>query len=332
MKKFNACISLILAVIMMAIILPACTSSEPPASPAAKTPEATEAAEITAEPASARPIEETEAPAETEKPNPAADARVLAVFEPSVLEFDPSSYDLGFPVTEYVDGSMAGEEMTFEFAGKQYDLVYTSTFNLLYRSSVFCDYELKQPNEIKDSTFRFLPDGTPVSMLMIDSAFVTVDIDENADVDSVRAAVEDTLRDELDFDRYECFKLTKDEFETYELFYYNELDGIQMADWLEISVSKDGRVYSITMNYNIDFGFGSLPEELNFEDYLPSLEARIKKLYGSKYAGYTIKRTELTAVEGTPCIYCYVLVDYFTRMSKTGTMEEYCELAIMLDP
>ena len=260
----------------------------------------------------------------------------------SVLDIETSgSYDGGFgghvfDVTRLVeksfDGKKANDTKTVEFAGQSYELKYEMTYTYKLGNYSTDLYKIVGSD---DDYFMFTPEGAVQRVVKKEMDAARTQIDVHADGETARAAVEDALKDEIDFAGFEYCDIIEsklagpDGFSTYTFIWYNRKGDIMTAEKAKAVLRQDGGIGSVVLPD--DRGLDSVPDDISINDYIPAIEEKLQKIYGEKLAGYTfLFEPELTNIGGTPCIYCELDVEYYEDDEHTDKSGEICDLAVML--
>lgn len=235
-------------------------------------------------------------------------------------------FDVEETVIKTVDESRQNSEKTATFLGKQYDLVYSQTITYVFGNYTVDEYSVKD----QEGTFKLLPDGTIISVSM--NPIISLGLGSSPSAEAVRAAAEAAFAETLDFDEFEYCDLAEPDqdsgFFFYELLWYNRKGGIKMGDYASISIDLDGNVCIVLMRNNIDYGFSGLSDDIVFESFIPSIEAKLHDIYGDDLVDYDILQYEFSNVDGVPCIQCTIGVRYDVPNSEFFYSES-CKLAVI---
>ena len=134
----------------------------------------------------------------------ASDEKVLLI-DNGILgesEFD-YSYDITKTIIETVDESKVGTEKTIEFMGKQYKLLYDRTYKGILLNTSADDYKIVESGDKQDDelgSVSLLFDDTVYSILA--HPIIMLDIQNCKSGEEVKALVEESLKDEIDFAKY----------------------------------------------------------------------------------------------------------------------------------
>ncbi|MBO4879034.1 MAG: hypothetical protein J5544_02120 [Clostridia bacterium] len=273
---------------------------------------------------------ETEAPGNTETADPTQPARevtcsILEVMNPRLAE-SPFTHrnDIRETTVVSVDAAKQNSTKTVVFMGRQYEVVYKQTIKYLFGNTTVDQFSVV---DNKSDSLLLLPDGTVYAALV--SPVTTLDIDEHADKETVRAAVEAALKDTIDFTAFEFCDIegsvedTTDGFGMYRLTWYNKKHGIMTGDTVQVSVRQNGEVGSVWMKNTVDLGLDALTDPFGIEDYSDAIEEELLDIYGDAMTGYEVMWASLTNYEGCPCLDCTIGV-------SGEAWSEACELAIVI--
>ncbi len=248
-------------------------------------------------------------------------------------EFD-YSYDITKTIIETVDESKVGTEKTIEFMGKQYKLLYERTRYGVLLSIKVDDYKIVEAEgEYADEIgyIDLLPDGTIYSIIA--NPIFSIDIQSCKSGEDVRALVEESLKDEIDFSKYEHYSIVEPDEEAafyfYSISWNNSIDNITLCDSAAVMVDTEGGIRGIRMKDRVDFGYDTLPDDLSLDDYLPQIESKLKKIYGDAFVDYEVKSSFVGNIDGNLCIICDVDADYNDKQNEKTY--DQIELAVFIN-
>ncbi len=223
-----------------------------------------------------------------------------------------------------VDATKRNSIRTVEFMGSQYTVAYKQTIKYLFGNTTVDQFSVVGNDS---DSLLLLSDGTVYAALV--SPVITLDIDEHAEKEIVRAAVEAALNDVIDFSVFEFCDIdcsvedTTGGFGLYRFLWYNKKHGIMTGETVQISVAQSGEVGSIWMKNTVDLGLDALTDDFSIEDYSDAIGEKLREIYGDAITGYEVMWASLTNYEGKPCIDCTIGV-------SGETWSEACELAIVI--
>lgn len=239
-----------------------------------------------------------------------------------------------------VDESKVGDKKTVNFAGKEYETTYKKTGHYYTGDYTVDFYQIIGSDDTMDSlenTIGLLPDGKIWSV--ITGSVIDIELAGEKSDEEVRAAVEEALKDEIDFSAFEHNKVSPPDETSghvrYTLEWYNELSGIKTDGYLTVFLNPDGSVSFIMNKCAVGNSFAALPENIRIADYYHSIDEKVKettsKQYGEDPISWQVNEdgAELTIVEGTPCILLR------TDVKVKDGEDEYTEsikLAVLLEP
>ncbi|MBR5714922.1 MAG: hypothetical protein IKX58_09135 [Clostridia bacterium] len=265
----------------------------------------------------------------------ASDENVLLIYNgmDGYSEFD-YSYDITKTIIETVDESKVGTEKTVEFMGKQYKLLYErSRYGVLLSIKVDNYKIVEAEGEYADEIgyIDLLPDGTIYSITA--NPIFSIDIQSCKSGEDVRALVEESLKDEIDFSKYEHYSIAEPDEEAafyfYSISWNNSIDNITLCDSAAVMVDTEGGIRGIRMKDRVDFGYDTLPDDLSLDDYLPQIESKLKKIYGEAFADYEVKSSFVGNIDGNLCIICDVDADYNDKQNEKTY--DQLELAVFIN-
>ena len=274
---------------------------------------------------------ETASPVEPTQPAQAVTCSILEVMNPqlAVSHFDHKN-EISETTIVSVDAAKQNSMKTVEFMGRQYDLIYKQTIKYLFGDTTVDQFSVA--GNTADSLL-LLPDGTVYAALL--SPVTTLDIDEHADKETVRAAVEAALGGEIDFTGFEFCDIegsledTSEGFGLYTLRWYNKKHDIMTGEIVQVSVRQSGEVGSIWMKNRVGLDLDELPEGFCVEDYSSEIESKLREIYGEAMEDYEIMNVVLTYYDGRPCLDLTVGVSCLD--SNGNALSEACELAVVID-
>ena len=265
----------------------------------------------------------------------ASDENVLLIYNgmDGYSEFD-YSYDITKTIIETVDESKVGTEKTVEFMGKQYKLLYErSRYGVLLSIKVDNYKIVEAEGEYADEIgyIDLLPDGTIYSITA--NPIFSIDIQSCKSGEDVRALVEESLKDEIDFRKYEHYSIAEPDEEAafyfYSISWNNSIDNITLCDSAAVMVDTEGGIRGIRMKDRVDFGYDTLPDDLSLDDYLPQIESKLKKIYGEAFVDYEVKSSFVGNIDGNLCIICDVDADYNDKQNEKTY--DQLELAVFIN-
>ncbi|MBR0135032.1 MAG: hypothetical protein IJM18_02425 [Clostridia bacterium] len=219
---------------------------------------------------------------------------------------------------DFADESKIGTKKTIKFAGKSFSLVYKSSiqnYSLNYVNDMYdlvgydhSDYEWDYKNRVslrQDGSVVFFNTNS-------DMPFVMLDIKRDDSEQTVRAAVEDALKNDIDFSRYECFeteyKYVSPDGGNYRLSWYNKKNGIKTGDHCVVFIS-DGGIFGVVIG-RPSYDWDSITDDISFDDYLPAIEDKLREVYGESLLEHEIIGYTLSTFEGQPCFNCMFGIKY----------------------
>lgn len=265
----------------------------------------------------------------------ASDENVLLIYNgmDGYSEFD-YSYDITKTIIETVDESKVGNEKTVEFMGKQYKLLYEKNYNDVLRNIKVDNYKIVEAEgEYADEIghIKLLPNGTIYSITA--NPIFSIDIQSCKSGEDVRVLVEESLKDEIDFSKYEHYSIVEPDEEAafyfYSISWNNSIDNITLCDSAAVMVDTEGGIRGIRMKDRVDFGYDTLPDDLSLDDYLPQIESKLKKIYGDAFVDYEVKSSFVGNIDGNLCIVCNVDADYNDKQNEKTY--DQIELAVFIN-
>ena len=240
------------------------------------------------------------------------------------------SSDIRDKIIKQVNEKKVGNKKTIEFAGHKFELVYKQTRTQVVGNFTPDDYMVvKDGMAVEDTSVRLLPDGSIESLLIY--PIMTFDIGENTNGYEIRAIIEETLKDEVDFDKFEYCDITEDSG-TYYFSWQNKKGGINMDGSVFVSVDSDGACDLIMLKYKVDLGLDAVPDDISLDDYTGAIEAKLKEMYGDTLVDYEINRdsAHLTNINGSPCIDVDVSVRFYLEEGDTEPVTDLVEMAAVI--
>ena len=320
------------------LLLPACAedkASEQTASINQTTEVVTQApTESATEEASAQP---------TETPKPDEDTVDVLTIKTDSYYGSGTHYFRGYDVNETVRFStnegLLNDTRTIEFAGKKYELKYTRTIEYIKLNDAIVDeYEIITDNAPKSSSdidhVELLPDGTPFGILT--KPIATININECKNGENVRKAVEEALKDEIDFSAFDECEIQEPDMQrlisSYTIAWYNKKGGI-LYQVASLRVDEEGKISSLWMQCNADLGLDNVPDNINLNNYTKAFDARLREAYGEKLVKYEINKdsARLVNINGSPCIDVEIAVDFYED-GTTDIVTDLVELAAVIKP
>ena len=286
-------------------------------------------------------VEETAQPSETTEPNENT-VDVLTIKTDSYYG-SGTHYFRGYDINETVRFSTkkgANDDIrTIEFAGKKYELKYTRTIEYIKLNDAIVDeYEIITDNAPKSSSdidhVELLPDGTPFGILT--KPIATININECKNGEDVRKAVEEALKDEIDFSAFDECEIQEPDMQrlisSYTIAWYNKKGGI-LYQVASLRVDEEGKISSLWMQCNADLGLDNVPDNINLNNYTKAFDARLREAYGEKLVKYEINRdsARLVNINGSPCIDVEIAVDFYED-GYSDPITDLVELAAVIKP
>ena len=224
-----------------------------------------------------------------------------------------------------------GDKKTITFGNIEYDLEYKETITYVI-GEVCVDEYVTIGNNNSDKVL-FLPDGEIYAMLV--SSIGLIEIESTAEALSVRQAVEDYLKEELDFSSFEYCDVTcslpdiSDGFGLYTFVWYNKIGDIVTDQFLKLCVRQNGEIGPIWMKYRSKNSFENVSDSISIDDYRGKIRDKIKSIYGDDLIEYDVYFTELTHYDGRPYLDCTIGVKYCLKNSEN--LSEACRLLVSID-
>lgn len=280
-------------------------------------------------------------PAVTPAPTQDIDCRLLVLPGGALGELDLSYVpDIPYEGSMTVDKNKVGDRKTIEFAGRTYELEYEYSFLRVVGNTVFEQYAVTGGGALdgrgRKCFARFLPDGTLYEL--VSCPIVTVDIGPGESGESIRGKVMEALKDEIDFSGYEKSLVTEPSADypdgLYRFCWYKEKAGFMRDDTILISVYADtGEVCSVGLKNAVDMGLDDLPDDIDANDYLPLIEAKLNEIFGGELVEYELSGvgggTCLTNIWGSPCLRCELQVSV---RAGDSIYHGLCYIAAALQP
>jgi hypothetical protein len=301
MKAYKTPLSFILAALLVTALLL-------PLGCAKKAPEAEQTA--------GDPVDITGEPTAEQSGSPKIPCKVLTFASSDSIYVFPDGSPTG--TRDFADESKIGTKKTIKFAGKSFSLVYKSSIQNYSLNNVYdvydlvgydhSDYEWDFKNRVS-----LRQDGSVVSFLTNSSKpIVMLDIKWDDSEQTGRAAVEDALKNDIDFSRYECFE-TEDKYVSpdgysYSFRWYNKKNGNETDDYCRVNVFEGGITHVGTCYPSYDWD--SITDEISFTDSLSAIEDKLREVYGESLLEHEIIGYTLSTFEGQPCFNCMFGIKY----------------------
>lgn len=235
----------------------------------------------------------------------APDTWLLTFSEDEILR-NPAS-------AQTVEASRAGEPLVFEFAGRKFQLSYDKTYLIddVVGSDII-DYTvlhdgIAPAGERSDDSVSFLEDGSLQCLSLYDNPIV-LETGGKTDNASVRKAIEELFKDEVDFAKYEFCDIKEPNPEGggfYTTFkWLNKKNGIPI-DWgrVEAWINEDGAVdFFLNSAGRKMIDPNELPDDLSVERYMPHFEKKLYELYGDGLADYELAGAQISRINGSACL------------------------------
>lgn len=231
--------------------------------------------------------EPTEAPADEPDKAIGREAHIFSYMPCPPIE------DFVIEPVQYEDESKKGDERTIEFAGKKYEVRYVETIEHPMRNGRTLDTYQQVGNIIDEysgepMTVEILPDG---SIYKIGFGFLTsIDIKACSSGEDIRKAVEEALKDEIDFSVFNNFAITEADksydLSMHSLFWNIKRGGLESLDGLIVYVDQQGTIKAIISPEKSSLEFGDIPDTLNPRDYYPLIEQKVKDVFGEYLISY----------------------------------------------
>lgn len=303
----------IAALIVLTAVLPlGCASHKDEAPGVSHAAENTEAA--SAEPTSAEPAKQT------------CIVHAFKFASSGITDPDPH-FDYEAKETRFVDESKAGTEKTVEFHGRQFELTYEQTIVSVI-DDLTCDKYSVNGAE-KEYVILLPDDSIYVLGMSIKRPIFELDVTGSDDPDAVRAIVEEALKDEIDFSRYDSQNLIRtchNEDGTgsgsFDFGWFRQKGEYSTMDRVEVHVDMDGGVTGVRMFYRAFPGLDA-PDDVNIRDYSDAIEQYLRGLYGENYLSYTVQHVRWTTVEGKTGLYAQISV---SRKDNSDYVELFIEI------
>lgn len=241
------------------------------------------------------------------------------------------SPDIKDEIISSVDDNKVGDRKTITFLGKQYDLVYKETMSYVLSDTVADIYDVE--NQVDQSDILLLQDGTIYAILSLPIGWVN--IDKKAEVEVARTAVEDYLKDEIDFDSFEYFESfcslpdTSNGFGMYSFLWYNKIGDIKTHNCISLCVHENGEINALKMHYRKGDDFSEVPQDIKIENYYDDIERKLKRIYGKDFTRFEVMNSTITRYNGSNCINCTVGVHYYRH--KDFETSEAINLLVVID-
>ena len=196
---------------------------------------------------------------------------------------------------EVVEESRAGEPLIFEFAGRKFQLSYDKTYLIDDAvGSDIIDYTVLHDGvaaagERSNDSVSFLEDGSLQCLSLYDNPIV-LETGGKTDNASVRKAIEELFKDEVDFAKYEFCDIKEPNPEGgafYTTFkWINKKNGIPIEwDCVKAWINEDGAVdFFLNSAGRKMIDPDALPDDLSVERYMPHFEKKLYELYGDLLA------------------------------------------------
>lgn len=212
-----------------------------------------------------------------------------------------------------VEASRAGEPLIFEFAGRKIQLSYDRTLLRGDASSNVLKYTvlhdgIAAAEERSTDKAAFFEDGLLRSLSLHDNP-IALETEGEKDNASIRKAIEELLKDRVDFTQYEFCDIqdpSPDGGTTYTTFtWLNKKNGIpittnQVGAWVE----ADGTLFYLYIDdgYYDEIDPKELPDDLSVERYMPHFEKKLYELYGDGLADYELAGAQISRINGSACL------------------------------
>ena len=241
------------------------------------------------------------------------------------------SYDIDSVPIISVNDQKKGNKKTITFGNKQYDLEYNETITYVIGEVCVDEYVIIGNNN--QDKVLLMPDGEIYAMLV--SSIGQIDIDRTAEASAVRQAVEDYLKEEIDFGSFKYCDVTcslpdiSDGFGLYSFVWYNKIGDIITDQTLNLCVKQNGEINALWMKYNSKKGFEDVSDSITINDFNDEIKDKIKKIYGDNLIEYSVSSSVLTHYDGNIYLDCTIAVSYCSE--NTEAYSEACRLLIPID-
>ena len=218
-------------------------------------------------------------------------------------------YDICDEVLFEIDESNVGNVKTVSIFGKQYQMKYEKTIKYVVGDYTVDDYILLDPDPILNDNGNILltQDGELCSIL---SNLYKIDIDPQADAETVKRAVESALNSYIDFSKYAyCDSIqsviSEDDdsgFISNTIRWYNKIGDAVKDDYISLYVNCDGYISAVNLRYLNIKHLDEIKEDIKIDDYIPKIEKKLADVYKGIKIDFTVKNALLTYVEGEPSV------------------------------
>lgn len=239
------------------------------------------------------------------------------------------SYDIDENAVVSVDDTKKGNIKTIIFCNKQYELKYNETITYVIGDITVDEYIVVGTNS--QDKVLLLPDGEIYAVLA--STVGQINIDRTADATTVRQAVEDYLKDELDFSTFESCDIScslpdiSEGFGLYSFVWYNKIGDVITDGTLNLCVKQSGEISAVWMKYRNKNGFENVPIDITIGDFHDEIKNKIKNIYGNNLIEYNVISSVLTHYDGNIYLDCTISVKYD---NETENVSEACRLLLFV--
>ena len=218
---------------------------------------------------------------------------------------------------ETVEEGRADETRTFELAGRRLQLQYAQTLLCSDESSNIIDYivlhdGIAASDESSTDSASFYGNGSLFCLMLRDHP-IALETGGKKDNESVRRAIEELFKDEVDFNKYEFCDVQEpapDGGVTYTTFtWLNKKNGIPITwDSVEVYLTEDGAADFFLSGARHDMiDSNALPDDLSVERYMPHFEKKLYELYGNEFSDgqqleYKVSYAQITKINDSVCL------------------------------
>lgn len=257
-------------------------------------------------------------------------SKVLAIQGGFLGSTDTQTFEITERATTSIEKTKLGSHKNIEFAGKQYELIYCQTINYVVGGTEVDQYTVIGGK--KGDSILLLPNDTIYAMLC--SSIKSIDVDKHASTDSVKAAVESALSDEISFSNFEHCTVNEsledktEGFGLYTFTWYNTKGNIMTDDFVKVCVRQDGDVGALWLKSAEDLPVDLVPDDISIDLYVDDIEKKLQDLYSNQIVDYEVISSTISCFGSDPCIDCIVSVH--SKDSNGEVVSDACELVLII--
>ncbi len=236
-------------------------------------------------------------------------------------------YDIGETDIRSIEKDLVGTKKTIEFAGREFKLEYKLTHTRIVGDYTVREYRVLGGDE--RSYIFLLPDDT---VCAVRTVTFRIDISRAESTDEIRQICENTLKDHVDFSSFEYCDAydPSDTYDRYEFNWNNKINGVALPGYVSLTIDRKGQVGFLFLWNTVPAFSKETPEELNMDAFMPSVEDKLKEIYGENLNSFKMSpEASMSAYKGHYCIIRTAEVDFKSKYDAHDHGEY--QLVILLD-